>query len=121
MSKSGASPEFERRMQEIAAKHADMFIPRNDAPRPIAESRFPAWTEEQSEPIQVIPDDAVEAAMYAWGFSAQNIDERREMVRRILEAAAPHLMAPVLALADKWQADFPDKARQLREAIGEVQ
>jgi len=40
----------------------------------------------------MIPDEAVEAALYAWGFSAQNIDERRELVTHILEAAAPHIM-----------------------------
>jgi ribosome biogenesis protein Tsr3 len=41
----------------------------------------------------VIPHEAVEAALYAFGFSAQNIDERRQAITAALEAAAPHLMA----------------------------
>ena len=78
----------------------------------------------------MIPDGAVEAA--AKGLSVDVYDSWQDVpehvrysyrlsARLAIEAAAPHLMAPVLALADKWQADFPDKARQLREAIGEVQ
>jgi hypothetical protein len=48
----------------------------------------------------VSPDEAVEAGLYAWGFSSQNIDERRELLKHILEAAAPHLLAEhLLALA----------------------
>lgn len=41
----------------------------------------------------MIPDAAVEAGLYAWGFSAQNIDRRRETLKHILEAAAPHMLA----------------------------
>lgn len=43
----------------------------------------------------MIPDAAVEAGLYAWGFSSQTIDERRELLKRILEAAAPHMLAVV--------------------------
>ena len=77
----------------------------------------------------MIPEAAVEAAAKElWDVNqhddvwvddfATYDDFLRRKARRILEAAAPHLMAPVLALADKWQEDFPDKARQLREAAG---
>ncbi|MDF9748608.1 hypothetical protein [Arthrobacter sp. ES3-54] len=44
---------------------------------------------------QVIPDAAVEAALYACGFSSQSVDERRELLVRALEAAAPHMLADV--------------------------
>ena len=80
----------------------------------------------------MIPDEAVEAAAKAeyeheflvlegaWNDAPKDVRTLfRQSVRVALEAAAPHMTAPVLALADKWQADFPDKARQLREAIGD--
>ena len=43
MSKTGASPEFERKLQEIGAKSAHMVIPRSEVQRPITEPRYPAW------------------------------------------------------------------------------
>ena len=77
----------------------------------------------------MIPDEAVEAAAEAmhdrdaYAELFEDAPEHRrarylDAARGILEAAAPHLMAPVLALADQWQEDFPYKADQLREAIG---
>jgi hypothetical protein len=76
----------------------------------------------------VIPDAAVIAAakvLYADKISnhagdnaPQIIDACEKVARKVLEAAAPHLMAPILALADQWQEDFPYKANQLREATG---
>lgn len=59
-----------------------------------------------------ISDEAVKAA---WLASLRN-DVNSEDIIRILEAAAPHILAPVVALADEWQEDFPYKARQLRAA-----
>lgn len=40
-----------------------------------------------------ISDEAVEAAIGAYGGTVMAIMNERAMVRRILEAAAPHLMA----------------------------
>ena len=76
-----------------------------------------------------IPDEAVEAVARRnyeaeWGDGWDGVIPNIKRgwlneARAQCEAAAPHLMAPVLVLADKWQEDFPDKARQLREAIGD--
>jgi len=55
---------------------------------------------------QVILDAAVEAGLYAWGFSSQNIDERRQLLKRILEAAAPHMNAGAIAEALKEAAEL---------------
>lgn len=75
-----------------------------------------------------VPEEAVEAAARAMHFfaTAQGwkdadpllVEQYREQARSVLTQAAPHLMAPVLALADQWQEDFPYKASQLREVIG---
>jgi len=46
-----------------------------------------------------VPDEAIDAGLYAWGFSAQNVDERRELLQRILEAAAPLLHKQALGSA----------------------
>ena len=43
---------------------------------------------------------------------------RVDLMREALEAAAPHIRAQALLLADKWQTDFPYKAQELRAALG---
>lgn len=70
--------------------------------------------------LQVIPDEAVEAAskalyesrymdMRVWeDLDAADQDEMREELAIALEAAAPHLMAPILALAEQWHTQGED-------------
>ena len=67
-----------------------------------------------------IPDEAVEAAVKVIRADTDKAltSPLTELIRTILEAAAPYMLAPVLALADQWQEDFPYKANQLREAVG---
>jgi hypothetical protein len=75
-----------------------------------------------------VSDEAVEAAA-EWLPHSDDCEVRPEryctcwqlrvnLMRLALEAAAPHMMAPIVALADQWQEDFSYKANQLREAIG---
>jgi hypothetical protein len=129
MSKTGASPEFERKMQEIGAKYAHMMVPRSNIERPWAEMEFP---EAPHESRQVIPEAAVNVAAkwlhdhdcrsavhaghpadfecYGW------LDEAREL----LEAAAPHMpttpatvaMGGILETLNQWfnGATSPDQA-----------
>jgi hypothetical protein len=83
-----------------------------------------------SDNDKVISDEAVEAAAkgtYSVGKIDAGVDWEdlypalREvyigMARQAVAAAAPYILAPVVALADQWQEDFPYKANQLREAV----
>lgn len=62
MSETGASPEFERKLQEIGAKSAHMVIPRSEIQPSLAEARYPAWTEDTEQPSPV-KGSAAERAM----------------------------------------------------------
>lgn len=72
---------------------------------------------------EVIPNEAVEAAaeaMAALGDEDSGENQFADFARAALEAAAPHMLAEALRLADKWQEDFPYKARELRAALVEA-
>ena len=75
----------------------------------------------------MIPAEAVEAAEYLPHSDDCEVRPERDctcwqprvnIMREALEAAAPHIVADALRLADKWQEDFPYKARELRAALG---
>jgi hypothetical protein len=61
-----------------------------------------------------IPEAAVEAGLYAWGFSSQTRDEYRQLLVHILEAAAPHL-EPTIRPRDIYRI----QAEAVREAFRE--
>jgi hypothetical protein len=87
---------------------------------------------------QILPEEAVEAAAKAWvgehawqdSEDSHRADYMRN-ARELLEAAAPYIIAPALALAEDWDAVaevFPKSAagvfakshaNRLREALGE--
>ena len=65
-----------------------------------------------------ISNEAVNAAAYAAERVHENWGGWEAVAHAALEAAAPHMFAAALQLADKWQPDFPYKAQELREALG---